>query len=69
LFDDDDTLDRVARDQLEPLAAMYVDFIGRLNRIPDPLLVFNLNIWTALITAGVLTPLAVLSILPGREKH
>lgn len=61
LFDDDDTLERVARDQLEPLAAMYVDFIGRLNRLPDPLLSFNLNVWTVLVTALLLTPLATLS--------
>ncbi len=61
LFDDDDTLERVARDQLEPLATMYVDFIGRLNRMPVPLLVFNLNVWAALVVGGVLTPLAVLS--------
>lgn len=67
LFDDDDTLERVARDQLEPLAAMYVDFIGRLNRLPDPLLAFNLNIWTVLVTALLLTPLAILSVAHRRQ--
>lgn len=63
LFDDDDTLERVARDQLEPLARMYVDFIGRLNRMPDPLLRFNLNVWTVILTILLLTPLATLSAL------
>jgi len=61
LFDNDDTLERVARDQLEPLAAMYVDFIGRLNQVADPLLRFNLNVWTVVLTAVLLTPLAALS--------
>lgn len=72
LFDDDDALERVARDQLEPLATMYVDFIRRLNRMPDPLLTFNLNVWTALVIGGILTPLAVLSAAhqqPGNDRR
>ena len=61
LFDDDDTLERVARDQLVPLTEMYVDFIGGMNRVGDPLLRFNLNTWTIVLVALVLTPLATLS--------
>lgn len=61
LFDDDDTLERVAKDQLAPLSAMVADYIFRLGRVPFPLLRFDLNLWTMLITAIVLTPLATLS--------
>ncbi len=59
LFDDNDTLDRVARDQLVPLTRMYVDFIGRLNALPDWVLRFNLNIAAIGLTAVVLSPLTV----------
>jgi hypothetical protein len=61
LFDDDDTLERVAVEELAPLSAMYIDFIGRLDRLADPLLRFNLNIWTVIVMAVVLVPLATLS--------
>lgn len=61
LFDDDDTLERVAVKELAPLSAMYIDFIGRLGRVADPLLRFNLNVWTVIITAVLLVPLATLS--------
>jgi hypothetical protein len=61
LFDDDDTLERVAVEELAPLSAMYIDFIGRLGRLADPLLRFNLNVWTAVVTALLLLPLATLS--------
>jgi hypothetical protein len=61
LFDDDDTLERVAVKELAPLSAMYIDFIGRLGRVADPLLRFNLNIWTVIVTAVVLIPLATFS--------
>jgi hypothetical protein len=61
LFDDDDTLERVAVEELAPLSAMYIDFIGRLDRLADPLLRFNLNVWTVILTAVVLLPLATLS--------
>jgi len=61
LFDDDDTLERVARDQLVPLTEMYVGFIGGMNRVGDALLRFNLNVWTIVLVAVVLTPLAMLS--------
>jgi hypothetical protein len=61
LFDDDDTLERVALKELAPLSAMYIDFIGRLGRVPDPLLRFNLNLWAVIVTTVVLLPLATLS--------
>jgi hypothetical protein len=61
LFDDDDTLERVAVSELAPLSAMYIDFIGRLGRVADPLLRFNLNVWTVILTAVVLIPLAAFS--------
>jgi hypothetical protein len=69
LFDDDDTLERVARDQLEPLSAMYIDFIARLGGVAAPLLRFNLNIWTMVLVAVLLTPLATISAAhwPRRE--
>jgi len=61
LFDDDDTLERVAVEELAPLSAMYIDFVGRLDRLAGPLLRFNLNVWTVIVTALVLVPLATLS--------
>lgn len=63
LFDDDDTLDRVAREQLVPLAEMYIDLIGGMNGVGDPLLRFNLNVWAIVFVAAVLTPLAALSAI------
>lgn len=61
LFDDDDTLERVARDELVPLTRTYVDFINQMSGIPPFLLHFNLNAWTILLVAVVLTPLATVS--------
>jgi hypothetical protein len=61
LFDDDDTLERVAVEELAPLSAMYIDFIGRLGRLADPLLRFNLNVWIVMIMVLLLVPLATLS--------
>jgi hypothetical protein len=68
LFDDDDTLERVARDQLAPLSAMYIDYVYRLGRLPTPLLRFNLNIWTIIFTAALLTPLATVSAYQWRDR-
>jgi len=51
----------VAVKELAPLSAMYIDFIGRLGRLADPLLRFNLNVWTVIITALLLVPLATFS--------
>jgi hypothetical protein len=61
LFDDDDTLARVAVTELAPMSAMYIDFIGRLGRVAAPLLRFNLNLWVVIVTAIILLPLAVIS--------
>jgi hypothetical protein len=61
LFDNDDTLERVAVEELAPLSGMYIDFIGRLGRVAPSLLRFNLNIWAVIATAIVLIPLAVFS--------
>jgi len=43
LFDQVDTLDRVVKGDLVPMAATYIDFIGRLGRIPDLFLRFRIN--------------------------
>lgn len=61
LFDNDDTLDRVAVKELAPMSGMFIDFIGRLGRVADPLLRFNLNIWAVIIIAILLLPLAAFS--------
>jgi hypothetical protein len=45
LFDQADTLDRVAKEQLEPLTRMYIDLISRINATPEMLLRFNLTWW------------------------
>lgn len=66
LFDQADTLDRVVKADLAPMARTYIDFISRLNRVPD---------WMVGLGLGALAPavLLVLSALgwvafgPGRE--
>jgi len=58
LFDDDDTLDRVAKAELVPATRRYVDFISRLNATPDWLLQFNLGWVTVGLLALVFSPLA-----------
>ena len=68
LFDNDDTLARVATGQLAPMSAMYIDFIGRLGRVAAPLLRFNLNLWVVIVTAIVLLPLAVFSAVHWPRK-
>ncbi len=69
LFDDDDTLDRVAVKELAPMSAMYIDFIGRLGSVADPLLRFNLNIWTMILTGVALIPLATFSAVHWPRKN
>jgi hypothetical protein len=69
LFDDDDTLERVAKDQLAPLSAMYADYIFRIGRIPAPLLRFELNTWTIILTGLLLTPLATVSAYHWQQKE
>ncbi len=68
LFDDDDTLERVAIGELAPLSAMYIDFIGRMEKVAAPLLRFNLNLLTVIFTAALLVPLATLSALNWPRK-
>jgi hypothetical protein len=58
LFDDDDTLDRVAKAELVPTAQKYVDFISRLNATPDWLLKLNLGWLTVGLLVFVFSPLA-----------
>ena len=69
LFDDNDTLERVAVKELAPMSSMFIDFIGRIGRVADPLLRFNLNIWTMIITALILLPLAVFSAVCWPRKN
>jgi hypothetical protein len=44
MFDDDDTLERVPQDQLEPLAGMYIDFIANIRDGYDRILSINYSI-------------------------
>jgi hypothetical protein len=57
LFDDDDTMERVHRPSLEPMARMYIDFVSRLAATPAFLLRFNIT-WALLALL-----LAVMSVL------
>jgi len=60
LFDDDDTLERVDRERLAPLTAMYIDFASRLGATPECLLRLNLT-WAVLgLLLLVMSPLAAL---------
>lgn len=49
LFDEVDTLDRVVKGDLGPIARTYIDFVGRLDRVPDLLLRFRLGGLTLLV--------------------
>ena len=69
LFDNDDTLERVAVAELAPMSGMFIDFIGRLGRVPDPLLRFNLNIWMVIVIAILLLPLATFSAAQWPRKN
>jgi hypothetical protein len=60
LFDDDDTLDRVHKASLAPMARMYIDFVSRLAATPEFLLRFNLT-WAVLgLLVLFMSPLAAL---------
>lgn len=59
LFDEADTLERVADEELEPLARMYIDLISGINATPEPLLRFNLTCWVM----GLLMFLSLLASL------
>jgi Zn-dependent M28 family amino/carboxypeptidase len=60
LFDDDDTLDRVARNQLVPLTRMYIDFIARLAATPEFLLRMNLTAFVLGLLIIIFSPLAAM---------
>lgn len=61
LYDNADTLDKVAKDQLVPITKMNIDFISQLNEKSDFLQKFNLNAYAIILIALLLTPLITLS--------
>ena len=69
LFDAADTLERVPRDQLVPLANLYIDFIENLNRYPDFMLRFNINALARLLTAFVFSPLVAIGFVARPRKQ
>jgi len=69
LFDAADTLERVPRDQLAPLAKLYIDFIDNLNRYPDFMLRFNINTLVRLLTAFVFSPLIAIGFITRPRKQ
>jgi hypothetical protein len=60
LFDEADTLDRVAKEALSPLAGMYIDFTTRLGITPEPLLRLNLTVLVLGLLILIASPLAAL---------
>lgn len=70
LFDVADTLERVAHDQLVPIAKLHIDFIENLNRYPDFMLRFNINTLAILLTALLFSPLITIGFAtcPRKEK-
>jgi len=60
LFDEGDTLDRVAKEHLSPLAGMYIDFTSRLCATPEPLLRLNLTVFVLGSLILIASPLAAL---------
>jgi hypothetical protein len=69
LFDATDTLERVPRDQLVPLANLYIDFIENMNRYPDFMLRFNINTLARLLTAFVFSPIIVIGFISRPKKE
>jgi hypothetical protein len=69
LFDAADTLDRVPRNQLVPLAKLYIDYIENLNRYPDFMLRFNINALARLLTAFVFSPLIAIGFVTCPRKQ
>ncbi|MCP4750435.1 MAG: M28 family peptidase [Proteobacteria bacterium] len=68
LFDKNDTLERVARDQLVPLTMMYIDLIDGMDVFSDLMLTFDLNLLAIVLTV-LMTPLLMLnSRAVGRKK-
>ena len=62
LFDEADTLDRVAKGELVPTTQRYVDFINRLNATPDWLLRFKLGWLTVGLLVLIFSPLAAATL-------
>ena len=68
LFDDDDTLERVHKASLAPMAGMYIDFINRLAATPEFLLRMNLT-WAVLgLLVLIMSPLAAFFLAWRRKK-
>jgi hypothetical protein len=68
LFDDDDTLDRVAKEHLAPIAGMYINFTNRMSATPEPLLRLNLTVFTLGLLILIACPLAAL-FLAYKRRH
>jgi len=68
LFDEGDTLDRVAKGELVPTTQRYVDFISRLNATPDWLLRFKLGWLTLGLLVIIFSPLAAATLAWRRVK-
>lgn len=69
LFDAADTLERIPRDQLVPLAKLYIDFIENLNRYPDFMLRFNLGSLTMLLMVCIFSPLVAIGFASQRRRE
>jgi hypothetical protein len=67
LFDDDDTLDRVHKASLAPMARMYIDFVDRLAATPEFLLRFNVT-WAMLGLLVLVMSLLAALFLAYRKK-
>ncbi|MFA5077938.1 MAG: hypothetical protein WC541_00460 [Dehalococcoidia bacterium] len=67
LFDDDDTLERVHKASLEPMARLNIDFVNRLAATPAFLLRFNIT-WALLaLLVAVMSVLAAFFVAYRRE--
>ncbi len=69
LFDKADTLDRIVKEDLEPLAAMYIDFIARMNRLPDAFFKFKVNGLSLGLLLILFSPLALASFVYGYRSR
>jgi Zn-dependent M28 family amino/carboxypeptidase len=68
LFDQEDTLDRVAKEYLSPLAGMYIDFTSRMGSTPEPLLRLNLTVFVLGLLILIASPLAALFFAYRKRK-
>jgi heme/copper-type cytochrome/quinol oxidase subunit 4 len=67
LFDEADTLDRVDKQHLEPIAGMYIDFVSKVGATPEILLRLNLT-WIVLgLLIIIFSPLAALFLAYKRK--